>query len=186
MNLNRVILVGAIACATALSPVLGSSAQASVLVFRDHQNLAEGPFPDEVCGVPVTIIVTGVESFWLFSDGTFRDTISRRILLTSTAGRSVTYSVAGARTGLDQPIANADGTVTFVTTVRGLPEKFAVTGGGVLTRDAGTVTIRNTVRPIPGTDGFEFVSQAISGEHGPHPELDGRVDVCALLVAALS
>jgi hypothetical protein len=79
-----------------------------------------------------------------------------------------------------------DGTLTFITTHKGLPEKLSIPGGPALSRDAGVVTLANTVRPLPNGE-FEDVSLTVSGEHGPHPELDTGFGLfCDVLVPALT
>jgi hypothetical protein len=85
-----------------------------------------------------------------------------------------------------EPIQNPDGTITFIDTVKGLPEKLSIPGGPTLLRDAGVVTVTTTLRPL-GDDEFEIVSQTFSGEHGPHPDLESDFELfCEVLVPALT
>jgi len=59
-------------------------------------------------------------------------------------------------------------------------------GGPTLSRDAGTATLAKTFLPLPNGD-LQFVSETISGEHGPHPELDSGVTLfCDMLIPALT
>ena len=89
-------------------------------------------------------------------------------------------------TGPADAIQNADGTITFINTYKGLPEKLSIAGGPTLSRDAGTVTIAMTFLPLPNGD-LQFVSQTVSGEHGPHPDLDSGFELfCNVLIPALT
>ena len=65
-------------------------------------------------------------------------------------------------------------------TVKGLPELFKTPRGGVLTRDAGYIVLRNTF------DGDEFVSNEIVVSKGPHPQAESDFELfCQILPAAL-
>lgn len=55
--------------------------------------------------------------------------------------------------------------------------------GGFLSRDAGAVTITRVFDAIT----FDLVSQTVSGEKGPHPDLDSDFEVfCNVIVRALT
>jgi hypothetical protein len=89
-------------------------------------------------------------------------------------------------TGLNDPIQNADGTITFINTFKGLPEKLSIAGGPTLSRDAGVVTLTQTFRELPNGD-LELISVTASGEHGPHPDLDSGFELfCNVLIPALT
>jgi hypothetical protein len=72
---------------------------------------------------------------------------------------------AGQVTGPAEPIQKADGTITFMNTFKGLPEKVSIAGGPTLSRDAGVATLGTTFRPLPNGD-LEFVSQTFYGNTG--------------------
>ena len=102
---------------------------------------------------------------------------------TGGSGKSVEFHVAQQLDGSDTPIDNGDGTISFVFTFRGLPEKLKLPNGPVLSRDAGVVTFTNTFDALTG----DFISQTISGEKGPHPDLDSGFEIfCDVLVPALT
>src|SRR5262249_19280460 len=107
-----------------------------------------------------------------YADGTFRDTSRVRQVFTARNGKSVVFFSAGQVTGLNDPIQNADGTITFINTFKGLPEKLSIAGGPTLSRDAGGVTIARTFRALP-KGVVRLVWQAVAGDHGPHPARDG-------------
>jgi hypothetical protein len=65
-------------------------------------------------------------------------------------------------------------------TVKGLPELFKTPHGGILTRDAGYIVLRNTF------DGDEFISSEIVVNKGPHPQAESDFELfCQVLPAAL-
>ncbi len=173
------VLAGALALTIAAS----GSASAAAPLANEHTSSTE-TFPDEVCGIAGTSTVNMVDNFKLYADGTSRDTVRVRQVFTAENGKSVGIFNAGQVSGPAEPIQNADGTVTFINTVKGLPEKLSIAGGPTLLRNAGVVTVAVTLRPL-GDDEFEFVSATVSGEHGPHPDLGG-VLFCDVLIPALT
>jgi hypothetical protein len=122
-----------------------------------------------------------------YADGTFLDTSRLRQVFTSdSTGRQVQISAVGQTSGLDEPIDNGDGTITFINTFKGLPEKLSIRNGPTLSRDAGSVTIATTF--FVELDGsLTLVSQTASGEKGPHPDLDSGFEAfCSVIVPALT
>jgi hypothetical protein len=181
--LRRLILVGMLA--TSLFPLTTQPAAASAPIVNEHNGFTE-TFKDKICGVAGSSTIWGVDTFRLYADGTFRDTNVFRLVFTAANGNSVTLLAAGQSQGLDEPIMNDDGTLTFVVTIKGLGEKLSVTGGPTLALDAGTVTISTTFREAANGD-LIFVSQELSGLHGPHPGLVSQSDyVCEVVVPALT
>jgi hypothetical protein len=177
----------ALVLAGALALTLGAAggASAAAPVVNEHTNFTD-TFPDQLCGITGTSTVRGVDNFKLYADDTFRDTSSVRQVFTADNGKSVVIFAAGQVTGLNDPIQNADGTITFINTYKGLPEKLSIAHGPTLSRDAGSVTIATTFLPLPDGD-LQFVSQTVSGEHGPHPELDSDFELfCNVLIPALT
>jgi hypothetical protein len=177
----------ALVLAGALALAIGASggASAAAPIVNEH-NMFTDTFADQVCDIPGTSTINVVDNFKLYADGTFRDTSRFRQVFTAENGKSVVIFAAGQVTGLNDPIQNADGTVTFINTFKGLPEKLSILHGPTLSRDAGVVTIATTVVPL-GDDEFEFVSQTFSGEHGPHPDLESGFEVfCNVLIPALT
>ena len=65
------------------------------------------------------------------------------------------------------------GTVTIMTTYGGLFEKLSITHGPTLTRDAGPVTLVDVYEYTgdPNDPVGDFISETVSGLHGPHPDL---------------
>ena len=141
-------------------------------------------FPDSICGIAGTSVVNGRENFALWADGTFQDTLGLTQVFTATAsGKSAEIQVAVHTTGSLDPIDNGDGTISFVNTKTGLPEKLSIANGPVLSRDAGAVTFTFVWDPVTGIPLYE----TLSGLHGPHPDLTSGFSVfCDVLVSALT
>jgi hypothetical protein len=177
-----ILVTGLLALAVAL-PSIGVAAKP---VVNEHSRFTD-TFPDEICGISGTSTVDVVDNFKLFADGTFLDTVRVDSLFTAEgSGKQLRIMSAGHTTGLDEPIDNGDGTITFVATFKGLPEKVSLPNGGTLLRDAGNVTTATTFFVEPD-DSLTFVSQTVSGEKGPHPDLDsGFQALCDIAVPLLS
>jgi hypothetical protein len=175
------VLAGALVLTIAVS----GGASAAAPTVNEHSSSTQ-TFPEEICGIPGTSTLSFVENFKLFADGTFLDTISSREVFTAESGKSVVISVDRQKSGPAEPIQNADGTITFITTYKGLPEKLSIYHGPTLLRNAGTATIADTFLPLPNGD-LEFVSETVSGEHGPQPDLDSGFELfCDVLTPALT
>ena len=75
------------------------------------------------------------------------------------------------------------GTITFLTTFKGLPEKIQTAQGPLLLRDAGIVTFADTFDLVTG----EFISSEVIVQKGPHPELDSDFELfCDIVTDALA
>jgi hypothetical protein len=178
----------ALVLAGALALTIGAAggASAATPIVNQHTSSTSPPFPDTVCGISGTSTIHLVDNFKLFSDGTFLDTSMFHQVFTAQNGKAVVIFAAGQVTGPANPIQNADGTITFIRTFKGLPEKLSIAGGPTLSRDAGTATIATTFLPLPNGD-LQFVSQTFSGVHGPHPELESGFELfCNVIIPALT
>ena len=175
-TLMRVLLAAALAAL-----VVATSALAAKPVERFHNNFTD-TFSDVVCGIPVDGVAVGVDTFVLFADDSFRDTSSVRVTLTNPAnGKSVQISSAGQITGT-AVVDEAAGTVTFVTTFKGLPEKIKTPNGGVLLRDAGIAVFTEVFDLETG----DVISSDVSIK-GPHPDLESDFALfCQVVIPALS
>jgi hypothetical protein len=167
--------------ATVLLAFMASSTGAAPLVNRFHGTFSDS-FPDTVCGIDGATVVSGMDNIQEFADGTFKDEFRQNYVFTSAAnGKSVLLFIAQQFTGTG-PIDNGDGTITFVSTFKGLPEKVKIPNGPVLLRDAGFVSFNDTFDATTG----DFLGETISPENGPHPDLDSGFELfCDVLVPYL-
>jgi hypothetical protein len=176
------LLTGVLVLAVAL-PGIGAAAAP---IVNEHSNFSD-TFQDELCGIAGSSTIYVVDNFKLYDDGTFLATSRfRQIFTPDGTGKQVVISTAGQSSGLDDPIDNGDGTVTFVTTFKGLPERLSIVHGPTLLRDAGVVTVSTTFFVEPD-DSLTFISQTFSGEKGPHPDLESGFEAgCGVIVPALT
>jgi hypothetical protein len=116
-----------------------------------------------------------------FADGTFKDQFRLTYVFTAENGKSVELFVADQQT-FTGPTDNGDGTVTFTSTFKGIPEMWRIPNGPILIIDVGFVTFTDVVNLAT-----DEVTTTIDPENGPHPELDsGFTLLCSVLVPALT
>src|SRR6266576_2264726 len=170
-------LVGALFLASA-----ASTAGAAPLADRFHASFSD-TFRNNVCGIDGTSALTVVANVQVFADGTFKLQLNQKNVFTSAAtGKSVLLFFAAQQVNAG-PIDNGDGTVTFVTTFKGLPEMIKLPNGRVLSRDAGFIGFNDTFDATTG----QFLGQTVSPQNGPHPDADSSFTLfCDVIVPALS
>jgi hypothetical protein len=157
----------------------GALAAKPVEQFHDHFT---DTFSDEICGIPVDGSVVVTDNFFLYADGSSKDTSSVMATFTNPEnGKSVVLSNAGQIT--DTAIVDEEaGTITFMTTFKGLPEKIQTAGGPVLLRDAGVITFVDTF----DTETGDLISSDVVIK-GPHPEADSDFELfCEVMTDALT
>jgi len=177
-TLARALLVALI---TALA-VLPASAFGAKPIEQFHDHFTES-FSDEICGIPVDVKLVVTDNFFLYADESFKDTSSFMATFTNPVnGKSVVVSSAGQVSGPAPIVDEGAGTITFLVTFKGLPEKIQTANGPVLLRDAGVVTFADTFDLETG----EFISSEITVK-GPHPELDSDFTLfCEVISGALT
>jgi len=175
-NLLRAILTALVVVLALPGAVLAAK---PIAAFHDHFT---DSFSGDICGIPVNINVVVTDNFFLYADDSFKDTSSAMQTFTNTDnGRSVVLSSAGNVQGTAL-IDEQAGTITFVTTYRGLPEKIQTARGAVLLRDAGVISFADTFDLQTG----DFLGSEVTVK-GPHPEADsGFVAFCQVITAALT
>jgi hypothetical protein len=140
----------------------------------EHDRGTNGPFADVICGVPgsttVTFnnVVTDLGNDTIFLRGRFS-----AVFTATDSGKSITIKGAGPVTS-QEIVDESAGTITFIETTAGLPELVKITGGPVLTRDAGLVAGRVRVFAIDPETGEtgELLSEHWDFLAGPHPDLE--------------
>jgi hypothetical protein len=147
--------------------------------FHDHFT---GSDAGEICSIPVDINFVVTDNFFVYPDS-FKDTSSVRVTFTNPVNeKAVVLSNAGQIVGPPPIIDEAAGTITFLTSFKGLPEKIQTAQGPVLLRDAGIATFADTFDLETG----EFLSSDVVIVKGPHPELDSDFTLfCEVISGAL-
>ena len=122
------------------------------------------------------------DNFFVYPDS-FKDTSSVMVTFTNPVNeKAVVVSNAGQIVGPPPIIDEAAGTITFLTSFKGLPEKIQTSHGPVLLRDAGIATFADTFDLETG----EFLSSDVVIVKGPHPELDSDFTLfCEVISGAL-
>ena len=166
---------------TALA-VLPGTALGAKPIAQFHSHFTDS-FSDEICGIPVDVDAVVTDNFFIYADGSVKDAFSVHFTFTNPEnGKSVILSAAGQNTVT--PIVDEEaGTITFLVSFKGLPEKIQTAHGPVLLRDAGLITFANTFDLETG----EFISFEITVNKGPHPEADSDFTLfCEVISAALT
>ena len=141
----------------------------------------------DVCGITVDVVSEGVftDKAFFDRDGNFvrfNSTASATSTLTAENGKSVIISNAGQFTEVEPLVDDEAGTITFVTTFKGLPEFIKTEHGRVLLRDAGIATFMETF----DLDTGEFISSDVIIK-GPHPELESDFTLfCEVITEGLT
>ena len=149
--------------------------------FHDHFTES---FSDVICGIPVDVVIVVTDNFFLYEDDSFRDTASFRSTVTNPVnGDSVRISSAGQNRGSAPIVDEEAGTITFLTSFKGRPEKVQTANGPVLTRDAGIITFADTFDLETG----DPISSEVLVTKGPHPEADSDFTLfCEVITEALT
>ena len=177
----RTTRVRAIVVAGMLALALPGTALAAKPIAQFHDHFTDS-FSYNVCGIDVDVVLVVTDNFSLFADDSFKDTSSVRQTFTNPAnGKSVSVSSAGQLVGT-AVIDEDAGTITFINTYLGLPEKIQTTNGKVLLRDAGIIPFMDTFDLVTG----DFLGSEVT-MHGPHPEADSDFEAfCEVVGGALS
>ena len=154
-----------LACVTAATGIAAGSTQVEHFSFTK---------PSNVCGISGTTVGHGTSVFRDTGNGTYFKSGTLWGVFTADNGRSTTLQFAGPQKQTSPAaIDEQAGTVTITTTYGGLYEKFSITGGPILSLDAGPVTFVDVFEYTgdPNDPVGDYISTTFSGLHGPHPDL---------------
>ena len=177
----RALLVALIAACT-LAVVPGTALGAKPIEqFHDHFTES---FSEEICGISVDVEIVVTNNFFVYEDDSFKDISSFRGTYTNPVnGKSVLISSAGPVSGPPPTVDEEAGTITFLTSFIGLPERIQTANGPVLLRDAGIITFADTFDLETG----DFISSEIVVNKGPHPDADSDFTLfCEVFSGALA
>jgi hypothetical protein len=144
--------------------------------------------PDNVCGFSGTTAIQGTSLFRDTGNGTFFASVAWFGVFTVDNGKSLTLQFAGPLQQTAPPVIDEHAkTVTITATYGGLFEKLSITHGPTLTRDAGSVTLVDVYEYTgdPNNPVGDFISEMLSGLHGPHPDLIDSSIFCDVAVPYL-
>jgi hypothetical protein len=177
---RTLLMAGLVALAIAPAGAIGAKPD------RFHERVVEFFEADNVCGLTVDTTVAGVITELAFVDKEgnlvrFMSLSSFRVTFTDAEGDSVIVQNANLFQQTEVVDEEA-GTITFIATFKGLPEKIQTAQGPVLLRDAGIATFADTFDLATG----EFISSEVTVVKGPHPELDSDFELfCEIVTDAL-
>jgi hypothetical protein len=180
LSLRRAALVAALAT-TIVVAILAGTASAAKPIAQFHDHFTDS-FSTDICGIPVDATIRVTDNFFVYEDS-FKDTSSVSATVTNPVnGKSVIVSNAGQISGPPPIVDEEAGTITFLTSFKGLPEKIQTAQGPVLLRDAGVITFADTFDLETG----EFLSSQVF-VNGPHPEADSDFQLfCEVVSGALA
>jgi hypothetical protein len=172
-------IVTVLACVTAATGLAAGSTKVEHFSYTH---------PDNVCGFSGTVAIHGTSIFRDTGDGTYFMSQTWWGVFTADNGKSATLAFLGPQKQTSPAVIDEQaGTVTITTTYGGLFEKLSITHGPTLTRDAGMVTLTDVFEYSgdPNDPVGDFISETMSDENGPHPDLlDGSL-FCDVLVPYL-
>jgi hypothetical protein len=177
-RIPRALLLALVA--TAL--ILPATARAAAPIHHNFSGTMPGV---DLCGITTTLAFSGVDNFSPVFDSSgnliaFMDTHQEMDVFTAANGKSIENHFAAQLTRTFT--TNPDGTLTVVSTFKGLPEQLSTPNGPVLTQDAGVITFLDLF-----DSAGNFISETVLVENGPHPEADsGFTLFCQVVTAALS
>ena len=154
---------------------------------QEHEHFLNVDENVDVCGINVDVVEEGVFTGRAFFDKQgnfvrFIGVVSGTTTFTAANGKSIVVKFANQFTETESVDEEA-GTITFVSRIRGLPEQIRTPGGGVITRDAGIITVANTF----DLETEEFISFEILDVKGPHPQADSDFELfCEVFTEALA
>jgi len=177
----------AVAVVAGFGLVMGLVSPASA--GKPEQEREHVVFVDEdqdICGINVDVVVDVRfnDKAFFDADGNFirfMGTASGSNTFVNDAGESVVVSFANLSRQTES-IDETAGTITFHTSVRGLPERISTPHGPVLTRDAGLITFVSTFDLATE----EEISTEVIVNHGPHPQAESDFTLfCEIIIAEL-
>jgi hypothetical protein len=137
----------------------------------------------DVCGFTVDSVVQGTDTLQIFTDASgnvrLQDESHVVSTLTNEANGKVVYVDNASRDSQPFPVANPDGTTTFTDTLTGVPVRVYTSHSNTLIKDAGYLSIVDTV----DADG-NLISEEIVA-HGPKPFGGDFAVFCDAITAAI-
>lgn len=148
---------------------------------------------DDLCGIPVTTHVEGVQNGIVRLDRAGHELfkVSGFVHVTWTnpaTGLSISNLTSGMFRDI-KVVENADGTTTIYSMNVGVPERLQTPDGTVLVKDVGRIVFADTFDfgDPENPDDDVFISSEIVSINGPHPEADADFELfCEVAIDALT
>jgi hypothetical protein len=176
-NLLLLAIATVLACFTAATGLAAGSTQVTHFSFTTPRH--------QLCGIWGTAVVHGTSVFRDTGNGTYFMNVNFVGVFTADNGKSTTLTYAGPQKQTSPAVIDEQaGTVTITTTYGGY-EKFSITGGPILSLNAGPATFVDVFKytGVPSDPVGDFISETVSDLHGPHPDLQSGG--CEVLVPYL-
>src|ERR1700693_3121081 len=181
----RMKLLG-LAIAAVLACVSAATGLAAGLTQVEHFSFTK---PSNVCGFRGPTAIHGTSVFRDTGNGTYFMSKTFFGVFTADNGKSTTLSFAGPIKQTSPLVIDEQaGPGPIGTTTGGLYERWSITGGPTLSRDAGIFTAVDVFEYTgdPNNPVGGFISETLSGLDGPHPDLLSGFSVfCDVLVPYL-
>jgi hypothetical protein len=177
----------AVAVVAGLGLLMGLVSPASA--GKPEQERAHVVFTDEdqdICGLNLDVVVDVrfFDKAFFDADGNFIRLVANSSgsnEFVNDAGESVIVNFANL-TRETESIDEEAGTITFHTSVRGLPERISTPHGPVITRDAGLISFVTTYDLATE----EQISSEVIVNNGPHPQAESDFTLfCEIITAEL-
>ena len=171
-----------VAIATVLAGVSAATGLAAGSTQVTHFSFTK---PSNVCGFSGTTAAHGTLVFRDTGNGTYFMSGNFVGVFTADNGKSTTLTAAGPQKQTSPAVIDEQaGTVTITTTYGGY-EKFSITGGPILSLNAGPATFVDVFEYTgdPNNPVGDSISETLSRLDGPHPDL--LSDGCEVLVPYL-
>jgi hypothetical protein len=185
-------LVFFVATLTALTLALpGTALAAKPQIF--HDRIDEGPFPEELCGIPVMTEIEGhsVTQLRVNRDGLIEVSGNFNATITWTnpaTGLSVVNVVHSPFRDISVT-ENEDGSLTILSATTGIPEWLQTPDGTTLLKDRGRIVFEVVFDDNGTPENFEddLFTQEIVSVSGPHPEAESDFELfCEVVIEALT
>ena len=147
------------------------------------------PFPEEICGIPVTTTVTGftilhiqdviIPSTGEDSNDAWIGVIQDHLNVTWTNADGVTLTNTIRQTNQEGDfVDNGDGTWTYTFTIHGQPLKLR-SGNQIVIMDVGSISFEAVfyLGDLSTTADDEFLGQVVTGITGPHPQAESDFEL---------
>jgi hypothetical protein len=172
-----------VAVSVALVALAGASAALGADQQVNHERIVESFVEPDFCGTgqDINIAVDIRLTQWFAPHrADYKETATGKATFTNPSTGDVVLNRFAGQTSVVNVSGDPEGDHVQDVTVKGVPELIKPLRGGVLSRDAGQVVLRQTI------EGGEVVDNEILVNKGPHPDLESDFELfCQVMTPAL-